>query len=94
MAVCEGELGRVPWPLEPMDSHPWGNYQFVRVHFLVWGQFGIFLWIRLSHYKIDLRFIIDDNKEVTLSRLAMITAFSNIIAAGLNILGVEPVTEM
>ncbi len=51
------------------------------------------LWNK-GNDRVDLRFIIDDNKEVTLSRLAMITAFSNIIAAGLNILGVEPVTEM
>lgn len=51
------------------------------------------LWNK-GNDRVDLRFIIDDNKEVTLSRLAMITAFSKIIAAGLNILGVEPVTEM
>jgi len=51
------------------------------------------LWNK-GNDRVDLRFIIDDNKEVTLSRLAMITAFSNVIAAGLNILGVEPVTEM
>ena len=41
-----------------------------------------------------LRFIIEDDREKTLSRLALITAVANIIAAGLNILGVEPVTEM
>tara|TARA_R110002096_G_scaffold428927_1_gene641198 strand:- start:25507 stop:27243 length:1737 start_codon:yes stop_codon:yes gene_type:complete len=51
------------------------------------------LWNK-GNDRVDLRFIIDDNKEITLSRLAMITAFSKIIAAGLKILGVEPVTEM
>lgn len=51
------------------------------------------LWNK-GNDRVDLRFIIDDNKEITLSRLAMITAFSKIIAAGLNILGVEPLNEM
>ena len=51
------------------------------------------LWNK-GNDRVDLRFIIDDNKEITLSRLAMIKAFSKIIASGLNILGVEPVEEM
>ena len=51
------------------------------------------LWNK-GNDRVDLRFIIDDNKDITLSRLAMITAFSKIIAAGLNILGVDPVNEM
>ena len=37
---------------------------------------------------------IEDNKDITVARLAMIRAFSKIIASGLNILGVEPVNEM
>ena len=51
------------------------------------------LWSK-GNDRLDLRFIIDDNEALTFSRLAMIKAFSKIIAAGLNILGVEPVEEM
>ena len=51
------------------------------------------LWNK-GNDRVDLRFIIDNNEEITLSRLAMIKAFSYIIASGLNILGVEPLTEM
>ena len=51
------------------------------------------LWNK-GNDRVDLRFIIEDNEEVTLARLAMIRAFSKIIASGLNILGVEPVNEM
>ncbi|WP_417318412.1 arginine--tRNA ligase [Emcibacter sp.] len=41
-----------------------------------------------------LKFILEDNKELTLARLAMISALANIVATGLNILGVQPLTEM
>lgn len=41
-----------------------------------------------------LRFIIEGDEKITLARLAMISALANIIATGLNILGVEPVKEM
>lgn len=51
------------------------------------------LWNK-GNDRVDLRFIIEDNKEITLSRLAMIKAFSYIIASGLAILGVEPLKEM
>lgn len=51
------------------------------------------LWNK-GNDRVDLRFIIEDNKEITLSRLAMIKAFSSIIATGLAILGVEPLKEM
>jgi len=51
------------------------------------------LWNK-GNDRVDLRFIIDNNKQITLSRLAMIKAFSKIIASGLSILGVKPVDEM
>lgn len=51
------------------------------------------LWNKGNDH-LDLRFIIADDREATLSRLALITATANIIAAGLDILGVEPVKEM
>ncbi len=41
-----------------------------------------------------LRFIIADDESLTLARLAMVRAVATIIAAGLDILGVEPMTEM
>lgn len=41
-----------------------------------------------------LRFIIADNRELTLARLALISAVSHVIASGLGILGVEPAQEM
>ncbi|MFC7050811.1 arginine--tRNA ligase [Emcibacter nanhaiensis] len=41
-----------------------------------------------------LKFILEDNRELTLARLGMISALANIVATGLNILGVEPLTEM
>ncbi|MCF8474475.1 MAG: arginine--tRNA ligase [Emcibacter sp.] len=51
------------------------------------------LWNK-GNDNLDLRFIIDNDKEKTISRLALIRAVANIIATGLDILGVEPVTEM
>jgi len=51
------------------------------------------LWNKGNDH-LDLRFIIEDDRDTTLSRLALITATANIIAAGLDILGVEPVQEM
>ncbi len=51
------------------------------------------LWNK-GNDNLDLRFIIEDDKTKTLSRLALISAVAGIIATGLDILGVEPVTEM
>jgi len=51
------------------------------------------LWNK-GNDNLDLRFIIEDDKAKTISRLALISATANIIAAGLDILGVEPVKEM
>ena len=42
----------------------------------------------------SLRFIQPDDEAGTKARLAMIVAFSRVIASGLKILGVEPVKEM
>ncbi len=51
------------------------------------------LWNK-GNDNLDLRFIIEDDIEKTRARLALILAVRDIIASGLNILGVEPVTEM
>ena len=42
----------------------------------------------------SLRFIIADDVELTLARLAMIRAVANVIASGLKVFGVTPVKEM
>jgi arginyl-tRNA synthetase len=42
----------------------------------------------------SLRFIINDDVELTLARLALIRAVANVIASGLNVFGVTPVEEM
>ncbi len=41
-----------------------------------------------------LRFILEDNDSLTKARLALVKSCSITIASGLNVLGVEPVTEM
>lgn len=41
-----------------------------------------------------LRFIIEDNAELTHARMAMITALARVVASGLKVLGVEPRREM
>lgn len=51
------------------------------------------LWNK-GNDNLDLRFIMEDDSEKTRSRLALISAVATIIATGLDILGVEPVTEM
>ena len=42
----------------------------------------------------SLRFVIADDAELTLARLAMIRAVANVIASGLQVFGVTPVEEM
>ncbi len=42
----------------------------------------------------SLRFILADQRDVTLSRLALIRAAGYVIASGLGVLGVEPIEEM
>lgn len=51
------------------------------------------LWNKGKENK-GLRFIIADDKELTLARLAMIRAVANVIASGLHVFGVTPVEEM
>ncbi|HJD55215.1 MAG TPA: arginine--tRNA ligase [Rickettsia endosymbiont of Pyrocoelia pectoralis] len=42
----------------------------------------------------DYRFVIEDNKELTTARLALAKAIQKIIALGLEVIGVEPMTKM
>lgn len=66
-----------------------------RVAFYLQELAGAFhaLWNR-GKEDTSLRFIIPDNRELTLARLALIRAVSLVIASGLGVLGVEPVEEM
>ena len=41
-----------------------------------------------------LRFIHDDNKPLTLARLALVQAVATVIASGLEVFGVDPVEEL
>jgi arginyl-tRNA synthetase len=43
---------------------------------------------------VELRFIDPQDKELTLSRLALVQSVANVIAEGLTVLGVDPVEEM
>jgi len=51
------------------------------------------LWNKGNDNK-GLRFIVSDDKDLTLARLAMIRAVANVIASGLHVFGVTPVEEM
>ena len=42
----------------------------------------------------SLRFLIDGDEEVTVARLALVSAVATVIASGLAVMGVEPVEEM
>lgn len=42
----------------------------------------------------ELRFIVDDDPELTLARLALVRGMAAIVASGLRIMGVEPAEEM
>ena len=40
------------------------------------------------------KFLIEDNKELTMARLTLVKAVQNVIASGLNVMGIVPVEEM
>ncbi|MBK3798314.1 arginine--tRNA ligase [Azospirillum brasilense] len=42
----------------------------------------------------SLRFLIDGDEEVTVARLALVSAVATVIASGLDVMGVEPVEEL
>ena len=41
-----------------------------------------------------MRFLIEGDADLTRARLALVTAVAQVVACGLDILGVEPVKEM
>ena len=51
------------------------------------------LWTK-GKDKTELRFIVPDDPQKTVARLALVQAVANVIASGLHIIGVKPVEEM
>ena len=51
------------------------------------------LWTR-GKEEPTLRFVIADNRDLTLARLSLVRAVGIVIASGLRLIGVEPVEEM
>lgn len=51
-------------------------------------------WWNKGKGDVSLRFLVEDNKEVSLARLALLRATAITIASGLEILGVKPLEEM
>jgi len=66
-----------------------------RIAFFVQELAALFhaLWNR-GKEDPSLRFLIPDQKDLTLARLSLITACRDVIASGLKVLGVKPVEEM
>ena len=42
----------------------------------------------------ELRFIVEDDEELTLARLALIQAIILVLTSGLELIGIEPIQEM
>ena len=52
------------------------------------------LWTKGAKEDTSLRFVSDNNKQLTLARLVLVRALASVIASGLQVIGVEPVKEM
>ena len=52
------------------------------------------LWTKGSKEDTSLRFLTEEDKPLTLARLAMVKALATVIASGLEVMGVEPLEEM
>ena len=66
-----------------------------RVAFFVHDLASAFhrFWNR-GNMEPDLRFIVDEDRELTLARAALVKGVATVIASGLEVMGVEPVEEM
>jgi arginyl-tRNA synthetase len=66
-----------------------------RVPFYLYDLASAFhaLWTR-GKDETALRFVVPDDKELTLARLALVRGVGTVIASGLRLIGVEPVEEM
>jgi arginyl-tRNA synthetase len=52
------------------------------------------LWTKGSKEDTSLRFLSEEDKPLTVARLALVKALATVIASGLEVMGVEPVEEM
>ncbi len=52
------------------------------------------LWTKGSKEDTSLRFLSEEDRPLTVARLAMVKALATVIASGLEVMGVEPVEEM
>jgi arginyl-tRNA synthetase len=52
------------------------------------------LWAKGSKENTSLRFLVEDNRPLTLARLALVKSLAMVIASGLEVMGIEPVQEM
>ena len=66
-----------------------------RIAFYLTDLAGAFhsLWNKGKDHS-ELRFIVEDDEELTLARLALIQAIILVLASGLELIGVEPIQEM
>ncbi|MBV1886531.1 MAG: arginine--tRNA ligase, partial [Parvibaculaceae bacterium] len=66
-----------------------------RIAFYLYDLAGAFhsLWNKGKDHP-NLRFIVKEDRDATLARLALIRAAACVLAAGLGVLGVEPIEEM
>ena len=66
-----------------------------RIAFFLTDLAGAFhsLWNKGKDHS-ELRFIIEDDQELTLARLALIQAITLVLASGLELIGIEPIQEM
>jgi arginyl-tRNA synthetase len=52
------------------------------------------LWTKGAREDVSLRFLNEDDREITRARLALVKALATVIASGLAVMGVEPVEEL
>jgi len=51
-------------------------------------------WWNMGRDDATLRFLIEDNKELSMAHLALVTAVKTTIASALDVMGVEPLNEL
>lgn len=51
-------------------------------------------WWNMGRDDATLRFLIEDDKDTSLAHLALVTAVKNVIASALEVIGVEPLSEL
>ena len=52
------------------------------------------LWTKGAREDVSLRFLNEDDRDITRARLALVKALATVIASGLAVMGVDPVEEL